>query len=222
VYTCIAGKIDKLNDPAVVDEGTKYICYTDQPFRSNVWEIRPLLFERSDPRLTARQHKMLAHLDEECPVLWQDGKVTFLESQLPLFDALKRTPTMFNSSTSYDIAFMKHCRRNTVLDEARKVIELGKGAERPVMKQVTGYLNEGFWDDKGLYETAIYVRYPKRCQSFCMAWWNEVASKTPRDQLSLPYLIWKWRPHYTLLDLHFETSHMIKVDFLHTQNKVLL
>ena len=48
VYTCISGKYDTLMDPIYVNDDFDYICYTDQPFKSNIWEIRPIPEELND------------------------------------------------------------------------------------------------------------------------------------------------------------------------------
>ena len=37
-YTCITNKYDNLKDPRVVTPGWKYICYSDEQQKSDIWE----------------------------------------------------------------------------------------------------------------------------------------------------------------------------------------
>ena len=60
VYTAILGSIyDDLKEPTVISPGWKYVCFTDQPLQSNIWEIRPVP-TTGNPQRQARELKITA------------------------------------------------------------------------------------------------------------------------------------------------------------------
>ena len=42
VYTCISGQYDILKDPLFISKDVDYVCFTDQPFYSTIWQIKPI------------------------------------------------------------------------------------------------------------------------------------------------------------------------------------
>jgi hypothetical protein len=137
------------------------------------------------PRLRARRVKTLIHQYSSADItLWIDGSFAVLGD--PADWALELLQDR-------DIALFRHPDRETVAAEARVCLQKRLASPSVLNSQVGRYAREGFTDNVGLFATGIVLRRmtPKICE-LGEAWWSEVLS-SERDQLSLPYLIWKLR-----------------------------
>ena len=65
VYTCISGQYDILTDPVFINKEFDYVCFTDQPFYSEVWQIRPIPEELNSLSQVKKQRivKRFVHID---------------------------------------------------------------------------------------------------------------------------------------------------------------
>ena len=61
VYTSIMGGRHRLIDPTVITPDCRYVCFTDQPHLSEIWEIVRVP-SGDDPRRASRYYKMKPHL----------------------------------------------------------------------------------------------------------------------------------------------------------------
>jgi len=185
IYTCLAGEIDSLEDPKEVTPGCEYICFSDRPRDVKLWKVVPLLESFDDPRLTARYHKTIGASKLDCDMsIWQDAKVVFTKP--------------FGLYTS-NIGVMRHPVRNCLYTEGDAVIRLGKAYSGAVKKLTEKYKNEGYPEQNGLYETSVLVR--PRCDELNRLWWEEI-KVCIRDQISLPYVLWKLGLGFDILDVN--------------------
>jgi hypothetical protein len=185
IYTCLAGDIDILEDPKVPTPGCEYICFSDRPRNVKVWNVVPLLESFDDPRLTARYHKTIGASMLGCDLsIWQDAKVVFTKP--------------FDVYTS-GIGLMKHPVRNCLYTEGDAVIRFGKAYSGNVKKLTEKYKNEGYPEGNGLYETSVLVR--PRTDELNSRWWEEIRLCI-RDQISLPYVLWKMGLKFDILDVN--------------------
>ena len=98
------------------------------------------------------------------------------------------------------LAFFPHSDgRTTIKEEAEAIILSEKADPLLVRKQLETYKNNGFQDNIGLFEAGILVRAHNDLWVIeaMEQWWHEIKTHTQRDQLSLPYVLWK-----TGLDFH--------------------
>jgi len=185
VYTCLTGDIDTLEDPRVVTSKCEYICFSDRPRNTKVWRVVPLIESFDDSRLTARYHKTIGASQLDCDLsMWQDAKVVF-DKPFDLFTT--------------GIGLMKHPVRNCLYSEGEAVIRLGKAYSGVVKKLTTKYKNEGYPEQNGLYETSVLIR--PRNDEFNRLWWEEI-KVCVRDQISLPYVLWKLGLKFDILDVN--------------------
>lgn len=79
VYTCISGQYDILTDPVFINKEFDYVCFTDQPFYSEVWQIRPIPEELNSLSQVKKQRivKICPHryLPEYDLSIWVDGNI---------------------------------------------------------------------------------------------------------------------------------------------------
>ena len=190
VYTCISGKYDTLMDPIYVNDDFDYICYTDQPFNSNIWEIRPIPEElnylsqvKKQRYIKVNAHKFLS--DYELSV-WVDASIVIRGD---LNEYIEK-----NIHKEDGVMFVgQHPQRNCIYEEAKACISLKKDTSENINRQIERYRKEGFPKNYGLPQTSIVFRYhnDEGCKRLMEAWWNEIENGSHRDQLSFNYALWK-------------------------------
>lgn len=187
VYTALFGNYDDLIDPPKKFEGCDFICFTDQAhLKSDVWEVRLIKECDLPPNMMNRRYKILPHLffPEYQSSLYVDANVGILKNPKDL--AAKYL-------SQYDFVAPKHFARNCVYDEARECIVLMKDDPASIKKQMQRYKHEGLPVGLGLTENNILLRNHNVVSVIAAmtAWWKELQNETKRDQLSLPYVIWR-------------------------------
>lgn len=101
----------------------------------------------------------------------------------------------------------QHPARDCIYYEARKVLELKKESFNVVDKQMRQYQREGLKMHYGLFEGGFVIR-DNSVNKFCEKWFNEVEKHSYRDQLSLPYAIWKYKPTIKAVMPHYKRDFL--------------
>ena len=106
VYTAIFGDYDVLRDPEGYNPGCHYLCFSDSPQKSNVWETVKSQCLMTTSVLDARRRKILAHefIDTKYSI-WLDGNLQLLRDPVQVV-----TKYLVN----HDIALFAHCERNCI------------------------------------------------------------------------------------------------------------
>lgn len=190
VYTCISGNYDTLLEPEFVSEGFDYVCFTDQPFTSNVWKIREIPEELNYLSNVKRQrnikinaHKYLAEYDFS---VWVDANIS-LKGDINEY--------VEKNCNKENVFFYvgEHPQRDCIYKEGNACIKLKKDTKENVNNQLDIYKKEGFPEHYGLPQTCILLRYhnEESCKKLMETWWKEVEKHSHRDQLSFNYALWK-------------------------------
>jgi len=181
VYTCVFGDTDPLRDP-VRPGKTRFVCFTDQPVRSKVWEIVRLP-KQDTPKRACRTYKQPSHLvfPEADATLWIDAQIHLLVDPLHVLNHHLGEFTGF-----------RHNKRRRIKDEAEAIIRAGKGKADAIHAQLAAYQADG-WDTDANPQRAItnggfmLRRHTERVKAFNEMWHKEVQTRTLRDQMSLDY-----------------------------------
>jgi hypothetical protein len=188
IYTAIFGNYDKLK-PAF--PGYDCFCFTDQDFDEKDWKILQIDLLQSNckfktpERLTARKVKTLPHhyLPDYDAWLWVDGSVE-----------VKKDPFELIQSTKEFTAHEHHIS-NIIQNFYREGINIvALNMEKPdrIIAQLNKYIQEGFVQKFPHYETAVVIRKnTPKVNNFNESWWEEIKNHSIRDQISLPYCLWK-------------------------------
>ena len=187
-YTCILGGVDHLDPPENPDDDVTYVCFTDNPeLTSDVWHlIKVPDLVNNDPRLTARILKLSSHriFPRARFTIWLDGQCRLIRS---LIDQL-----VIMEKQGDDFHVCRHQRRQTVFWEMVSCFMHGQETLMRMLRQYMRYRRDGFRDDQGLAETGILFRRGGQANScFNEAWLFEVMTKSVRDQLSFPFVLWR-------------------------------
>lgn len=189
LYSCIVNKRDL---PKVIEykDDIHYVLFTDDPhIKADGWEIKPIVEKFKDPVRTSRFHKHNPFLlFPKCEyTIWLDATHWPYNSLFPLLKG--------------EISMMKHFSRTTVAQEVKACIEAKMDDSEVMKNQYQNYVNNGFNDDKGLYSTTCIVRKnTENVIEFSKLWWNEICKWSRRDQLSLPYCLWKSKIEIDLIE----------------------
>ena len=190
VYTCISGPYDTLKDPRFINSEYDYVCFTDQKFVSNIWDVRPLPAGLEGLTQVKKQRKVKVcphlYLKEYDFSVWIDANV----------DIIGNIEDYVQSNCAKEkgaFAVGEHPQRKCLYDEAEACISLKKDTQEHIDPQLKRYRAEGFPKMFGLPQTCIVFRYHNDpgCIKLDEDWWSEIEKGSHRDQLSFSYASWK-------------------------------
>ena len=193
IYTAIFGDYDELHEPLVVDSGIDYICFTDQKtISSDIWKIKYVENENQiDNRLLTRRYKLMPHryLSEYDTSIWMDASMQITES---ILDLIK------NNQNCANMLFFPH--EGTCIYDVALSLQMREKKEC-LLKQIFTYYQDGYPMDNGLIFGGFLVRnHNQRDVVDAMeSWYAQVELFSKRDQISLPYVLWKNHIPYDLI-----------------------
>ena len=206
IYTCITGNYDNLLEPKYISPGFDYICFTDNKnLKSNIWKILPipdnLLYlskVKQQRNIKINAHKYLSNYDLS---IWVDSSVKLSDNMNKLLCTL--------DFINYNIFITKHPQRNCVYKEGEACIKLKKDIAENINKELDFFRNSGMPENYGLVETNVMIRLHNEysCIALMGEWWYYLNMYSHRDQLSLPYCLWK---------LNYKKLCVMPVGFNHT------
>jgi len=184
VYTAVIGNPDALYGPTLPLPDWEKICYTDLVAQRPVgYETRQVKALGRPPRQSHRFYKILRPmlLSGYTYSLWVTSTYQLKVDPTSLLEYL---------GPDSDILLFKHPQRDCLYQEA-KVCQRYFNPE-PIVRQVAKYRAEGYPEHNGLYATAVMLRrHSPLMTEMAWAWRREVWEFSHRDQIGLPYVIWK-------------------------------
>ena len=208
---------DRLKDPGVIEKGVDYICYTNNPkLKSNVYNIIQVPLKFGDASRSSREMKILPHkyLSEYDISIYIDGSHGIRKGIRDF--AIKKMKIA-------DFVARKHDKRSCVYDEAKHLINIfdtnPKDNPEIIREHIKRYEKQKYPQNNGLISTGVIIRKHNDTEIIkCMEeWWSTYMNGSRRDQLSLPYALWKM--DYKVQDfiaqseqdeLFFQIGHRIK------------
>jgi hypothetical protein len=169
--------------PAPTNDADSYVMFTDGPGAEG-WRVERMP-AGDDPRRAARKIKTLAlELVDADTVVWVDGRIRVMP--LPL------RPLLRPALRDREIAGYPHPWRRTAKSEAAECDKLGLAPTAALAGQIAAYAADGFPDAGGLWNTMVIARRnTPGMRELGRAWWQEIERHSVRDQVSLPYVLWK-------------------------------
>jgi O-antigen biosynthesis protein len=186
IYTAKIGQTDPLQSLPPCDA----VAFTDQVVS---WPFRyPQIKHSRGPIWTARWHKLhAAVLFPGRSVVWSDANCRWLRSPAPLLSLVTQDKPL---------AFFRHTQRACLYAEADACRELKKPGLSGLDAQLAAYRDAGMPENFGLWETTAFVCHPA-AYGLLAAWWSQVDQYSSRDQVSLPYVIWRLKAADRITDL---------------------
>jgi hypothetical protein len=187
VYTCIAGGYDELLPVEHPEPGVRYVCLSDRAQPSDRgWELRPLPASAPDPASANRFAKMHPHL------LFPDHAVSvYVDGNIRLKPGVRAWTEQ--ALQAHDFALHAHPFRDCIYDEAVECALIGHDWVWRYQRQMARYRREGLPARAGMFECNVLARRhgAAAVQALMKDWHAAYTHGVKRDQLSLPYLLWK-------------------------------
>jgi hypothetical protein len=189
VITALSGTRERLYDPKIVFPGVDYFAFVDSPQNVTIWNQLPLLDFTFDQkyknRRNAKPYKIAPHLfvPNYDFYIWHDVSHELVTDPFKVVDKYL---------VDKDIALFKHTQRNCLYEEAKILKELGYDTNENIDRQISYYREQGMPENFGLYELPVSIRKnTPKIQTMNLAWWEQICRYSSRDQISLPYLLFK-------------------------------
>jgi hypothetical protein len=204
VYTAIFNNYDILKETTFKNSQIDFICFTDNlKLKSNYWKIIYYDNKNYNPTLYNRYLKILgpfSELKDYNYSLYIDGSIVIKKDIIELFEL----------ADGIEMMNFKHDSRNCLFSEIDQCIIENRGNIDDLTRQKLDYQKAGMPENFSLSANGILLRYhrSKRLKNLMEAWWNEVWTYSGRDQVSLPYVMWKNNFAYNF----FNTS-MLESDY---------
>lgn len=178
IYCVIFGPYEELKDPLIITDGWRYVCFTDQPFRSSVWEIRQVETSK-DKRMHSREYKINfdRYIDDEFSI-YIDGSFTINCNLTDWWDKHFKAPA----------TFVQHPRRNCVFEEIRTCIKRKRCDEMKLRRQERAYRGQ-IRRGQGIIQSGLMMRQrTPEVIKLMREWWDELQKYSTRDQISMAYV----------------------------------
>ena len=188
IYTAIFGGYDTLREQPAMP-GVDFVCFTDnRTLHAPGWRVVHAP-RKGHPRMAAKFFKMLPHrvLPRYHQTIWIDGGVQLQRTDF--------AAVALNAMDDHGLGLFRHPVRDTVQSEAQFCLSVEKCCGQPMLEQVRHYRARGFPDATGLFAGGVLARESgnRRIRQLGRMWLRENVRWSFRDQLSLPFLLWKLR-----------------------------
>ena len=195
VYTSITGGYDDLKDPFYVDDNLDYYAFTDEHthVHSSVWKEIKIIGCPENLSNAQKNRYVKLNADDFLKLTGRDYDYSiYIDGTIRITCDIK--PLVYSLHDSgKSLALHMHSVRDCVYMEAVALFIFGILNYDDVKKQMDVYKSEGFPENFGLFENPVMIRksHDSELNSIMLDWWAQLNKYTVRDQLSLPYVLWK-------------------------------
>lgn len=222
ILTSITGDKDTLQDPLQTFNNCTYVAFVDKINHNlNVWnQVQNHDFSLIDTlryRRNAKAEKILCipqimGIDFDY-IIWHDGT-----HQLSV-----NPDEIISEYGDADMYVFRHAQRRCLYQEMAAVLEGKLDEPHLVEQQKEFYMNVGMPPFFGLYEMGCYIRKVNQSTiDFGLAWFEQVCKFSSRDQLSFPFVLWRFQDRLKIAILKGNCSKYIGTPFENEGNKYFL
>jgi hypothetical protein len=203
VYTNVAGPYEsRLYAPRRQSQGMRFFCFSDHTgLWSDGWEIRKPAHppEIQRPDLINRYHKFFAHklFPEADYSIYVDANIQIIGDLGTLVDKLRSSGAILGAA--------RHPERDSYGDEIGVCLRARKFRGDDALRALA---QKSYYDaagvPRGLLAAGLLVRHhgSPQLDRAMELWWSQVSTYTARDQISLPYVLWKTALPHTVYDFN--------------------
>jgi hypothetical protein len=194
VYMAQFGGADPIMPPIEVVPGWDYLVFSSREQRMpRPWKQHSIVPPRSasTPRLMNRWCKILSSR-----VLDGYDYSIYLDAHLQITGDLRPLLEEFIASDA-DCGLVRHPLSRNVDHEVERQVRVGRitreDYEENWPRQRAGHRSAGFNDDLGAYFAAVVLRRHggPDLAAFEQAWWDDLRGGVTRDQVALPFALWR-------------------------------
>lgn len=191
VYTCVLGGYDNVAEPGCRPDNVDYFIITDQEVpagsawqKLDVTNFLPELdgLDAVEQNRWFKTHPCRVFPGHNCSV-YLDGNIR------PVTDLTE----FVNSIGQCGLATHRHFCRRCVYEEAKAVLQRGKDTQERIAAHVAWLRSQGMPERYGLLDGSVLARrhHEMLCIRLMEEWWSEFMAHSRRDQLSLPWVLYK-------------------------------
>ena len=193
VYTCVTGGYDKLISPLLKFKNIDYVAFTDNEKEDNQeWNIRNIPEDIKKIKNNILINRYIKFHPYELFESQGYEYAIYVDGNVKVVSDLTDMTYVVNEKTG--LAFHRHYLRDDISNEIETCRILKKGNYEKLKEQVEEYKQAGFPNHFGMLECNVIVSKlnNQNGKAILDYWWNEFEKKESyRDQISLPYVIWK-------------------------------
>lgn len=191
IYTAIFGNYDSLLEPAWVPDNCDFFAITDQMVPStSEWKTVDIDWKNLEIDGNIKRNRYCKMFPHKLPKIREYRYSVYIDGNIkPVTDFT----AFVNRLGEYGMGFHLHSSRECVYEEAKVCIYSGKDTKDNINSHTDYLRKHGFPEHYGMLECNLIVRdhdseVMKRVMEM---WWNEFCKRSKRDQLSLPYVLFK-------------------------------
>lgn len=188
IYTSIYGNYDNIIEPYFIPDNCDFYIFTDQSLNreNSIWIKKSVEFPSKLSNVEKNRYvKMNPHK------LFKDYKYSiYIDGNVQIVSDLTEYIHMLNE---IGIGIHGHNLRNCVYDELKAVKKLKKISPQNAKRHEEYLRNNNMPKNYGLLQCNVIVRehHNKICKKIMNEWWEEFLKYPYRDQISLPYVLYK-------------------------------
>ena len=195
IYTCITSAYDAPLPMGLFSDcvGSCIMFTDDATIDAPGWEVKALASPSSitSPNFINRYHKFFPHrvLGNVDISIYIDGNMKIIKDIGPLVDSFV--------ASGKEIGVFSHPQRSNIVEEACACIDLNKFSDEDsvsVVEQLENYARDGYKLSSQLYAAGVLFRRHRNkdfLDQTMSLWWEQINNYCSRDQISLPYVLWK-------------------------------
>ena len=198
ILTSLCGLGTKLRNPTECYDDVDYIAFVDHKHPdATIWDQRVALDFTLDGQYNGRRNAKIykvmpqMFLPEYDYWFWVDSTHEVIQHPRDIIEKyLGDSP----------LGLWKHTDRDCAYDEAAILTQLRYDHLPLIQAQTQYYTSVGYPRNNGLYELPVSIRKnTDEIKVLNMRWWEMICRYSSRDQLSMPFVLWKSKITPTLL-----------------------
>lgn len=193
IYTCANIAYDQIFSPVVRNPNMEYVLFSDRrPLFVSGWSWRPMPSQAAGltPGMANRFTKFFPYkiFPDADYSIYVDANILLIGDIQPILDEF--------IASGADIGLFPHLQRSDIYSEfefAKQVKKIAPEDYAIGASQMQFYRGDGLPDSHTLTENAVIFRKHRNpeLEKAMELWWHQMETYTKRDQLSLPYVLYK-------------------------------
>lgn len=195
VYSNISKGYDTIKEPNFLHPEYDYVLFTDDDkplhIKNSAWSYRKV---PSSIALLGDNIIINRYIKFHPKELFPDYDISiYIDGSIKILSDI--TPLIYKTiASNVGLGMHKHMFRDCVYTEAQTCINMRKGKKQGILNQMSTYEKEGFPHNYGLLEAGVLAidLNNSLANEILNDWYEDFRTqKSMRDQLSLPYVLWK-------------------------------
>lgn len=192
VYTCMIGDYDYVKSPKYLSQNCDYFIITDSD--KNFDSLKKLVVTNEVKDKLNNNNILINRYFKMNPfdVFKDYDYAIYIDANIEIISDISKL--IKGIDNNYGMAMHAHAKRNCIYNEGKVCKILKKGNKKNIIRHLERYKIEKFPNNYGMLECgviAIDLKNPV-AKKIMNNWWQEfINSESLRDQLSLPYILWK-------------------------------